>query len=68
VISQKEQELEKNAKKIWGEKCQACGKKSELKTFFEKEKNYQVIILECSECGFMLFMGEDKKYRWMLKE
>ncbi|MBN1329928.1 MAG: hypothetical protein JXA54_10690 [Candidatus Heimdallarchaeota archaeon] len=68
MITKKEHELEENARAIWGEKCQACGKKSELKISFEKEKNYLVIIMECSVCGFMLFMGEDKKYRWMLRE
>lgn len=63
-----QQDLIVKAKKIWGKQCTDCGYKGELKFTFESEKKYQVVIAECPECSMLLFMGQDGKYRWILRE
>ncbi len=68
MVSQKEQELEKKVNTIWGKKCKDCGYAGNLTINFEKEKNYLICIAECPKCGLLLFVGEDGKYRWLIRE
>ena len=68
TVTAKEQKLLKKAKEIWGTKCKECGYSSKLKHTFESEKGYKVIITECPKCGFLFFLGEDGKERWVIRE
>ena len=68
MVSKEEEKLIQKSKKIWGKKCKDCEYKGELKYTFESEKKYKIVIVECPECSMLLFMGQDGKYRWVLRE
>jgi len=68
TTTEKKQELVKKAMKAWGKKCITCNYAGKLNYSFESEKGYKIAVAECPKCGFLLFMGEDGKHRWMIRE
>jgi len=64
----KENALKKQAKSIWGKKCKECAYTGSLKYKLVSEKSYKAIIVECPNCGFLIFLGEDGKQRWVIRE
>ncbi len=64
----KEKALKKQAKTIWGSKCKECASTGPLKFSFVSEKSYKAIIIRCPNCGFLIFLGEDGKQRWVIGE
>ena len=64
----KEKALKKQAKNIWGTKCKECAYTGSLKYSFVSEKSYKAIITECPNCGFLIFLGEDGKQRWVIRD
>ncbi|MFW9921886.1 MAG: hypothetical protein ACFFDW_01195 [Candidatus Thorarchaeota archaeon] len=67
MTSKKEETLNNKAMEIWGGKCKECGFTGELNINYESEKNYLIVVIECPNCGLLLFTGEDGKYRWIIR-